>query len=175
MSSRAVQSFGRVVSARQGRNDGALRERLKQLAQDYPRYGCPTLHGMLVTEGRVVNFKRTYRVYCEEGLQVRRKRRKKLNIPRVPMLVPSGVNERWSVDFVSDQPANAVGFVCSTWSMTSRASACCSSSTSRSQASALRTSSSVSPAADIYRRRSSVKTDPSSLQRRCSSGRSGAG
>ncbi len=30
----------------QGRNDGALRERLKQLAQDYPRYGCPTLHGL---------------------------------------------------------------------------------------------------------------------------------
>ena len=57
----------------QGHSDGALRERLKQLAQDYPRYGCPTLHGMLVTEGRVVNFKRTYRVYREEGLQVRRK------------------------------------------------------------------------------------------------------
>jgi putative transposase len=94
----------------QGRNDGALRERLKELAQDYPRYGCPTLHDMLVTEGRVVNFKRTYRVYREEGLQVRRKRRKKLNIPRIPMLVPSDVNERWSVDFVSDQLANGRRF-----------------------------------------------------------------
>jgi putative transposase len=90
----------------QGRNDGALRERLRQLAQDYPRYGCPTLHDMLVAEGRVVNYKRTYRLYREEGLQVRRKRRKRLNIPRIPMLVPSGVNERWSVDFMSDQLAN---------------------------------------------------------------------
>jgi putative transposase len=90
----------------QGRNDGALRERLKELAQAYPRYGCPTLHEMLAAEGRVVNLKRTYRVYREERLQVRRKRRKKLNVPRVPMLVPSGVNERWSVDFVSDQLAN---------------------------------------------------------------------
>lgn len=94
----------------QGRNDGALRERLKELAQDYPRYGCPTLHDLLVTEGRVVNFKRTYRVYREEGLQVRRKRRKKLNIPRIPMPVPSEVNERWSVDFVSDQLANGRRF-----------------------------------------------------------------
>ncbi len=94
----------------QGRNDDALRERLTALAQEYPRYGCPTLHDMLVTEGRVVNLKRTYRLYREEGLQVRRKRRKKLNVPRIPMLVPSAVNERWSVDFVSDQLANGRRF-----------------------------------------------------------------
>jgi putative transposase len=94
----------------QGRNDDALRERLTALAQEYPRYGCPTLHDMLVAEGRVVNLKRTYRVYREEGLQVRRKRRKKLNVPRIPMLVPSAVNERWSVDFVSDQLANGRRF-----------------------------------------------------------------
>jgi putative transposase len=90
----------------QGRKDGALRARLKELAQEYPRYGCPTLHDLLVNEGRVVNIKRTYRLYREEGLQVRRKRRKRLDIPRIPMLVPSAVNERWSVDFVSDQLAN---------------------------------------------------------------------
>jgi putative transposase len=36
---------------------------------------------------------------------VRTKRRKKLTRPRVPMAVPGGVNERWSMDFVSDQLA----------------------------------------------------------------------
>jgi putative transposase len=65
---------------------------------------------MLATEGCVVNFRRTYRVYREEGLQVRRKRRKRLNVPRIPMLVPSAVNERWSIDFVSDQLANGRRF-----------------------------------------------------------------
>jgi putative transposase len=50
----------------QVRDDGSVRERLRQLAQD-SRYGCPTLDGMLATEGRVVNFKRTYRMYREEG------------------------------------------------------------------------------------------------------------
>ena len=35
---------------------------LKQLAEQYPRYGYPTLHDMLNLEGLVVNAKRTYRV-----------------------------------------------------------------------------------------------------------------
>ncbi len=93
-----------------GRSDTELRARLKQLAERYPRYGYPTLHEMLRTEGLVQNPKRTYRIYREEGLQVRRKRRKKLTRPRVPMAVPTRVNERWSVDFVSDQLANGRRF-----------------------------------------------------------------
>jgi len=61
---------------------------------------------MLRLEGLVRNRKRTYRLYREEGLQVRTKRRKKLNRPRIPMIVPDQANERWSMDFVSDQLAN---------------------------------------------------------------------
>jgi putative transposase len=61
---------------------------------------------MLVIEGEVKNHKRTCRIYCEEGLQVRTKKRKKLRRPRVPTLVPDAVNQRWSMDFVSDQLAN---------------------------------------------------------------------
>jgi putative transposase len=45
-----------------GRNDGPLRGRLKALAEQYPRYGYPTLHEMLHTEGLVTNRKRTYRL-----------------------------------------------------------------------------------------------------------------
>lgn len=93
-----------------GRDDGVLRARLKELAERYPRYGYPTLHAMLSAEGLVINRKRTYRVYREEGLQVRTKRRKKLTRPRVPMLVPDRPNMRWSMDFVSDQLANGRRF-----------------------------------------------------------------
>ena len=57
----------------------------------------------LPTEGLVKNHKRTYRIYGEEGLQVRTKKRKKLVRPRVPMVLPTRRNERWSIDFVSDQ------------------------------------------------------------------------
>lgn len=103
-----VVGFSRSAMWRplQGRDDGPLRAELKALAEQYPKYGCPTLHDMLRTEGHVVNHKRTRRLYREEGLQVRTKRRKKLYRPRVPMVVPEGPNERWSVDFVSDQLAN---------------------------------------------------------------------
>ena len=79
-----------------GRDDAQLRDRLKVLAERYPRYGYLTLHEMLKREGRVINRKRTYRLYREEGLQVRTKRRKKLTRPRVPMPVPTQANERWS-------------------------------------------------------------------------------
>ncbi len=93
-----------------GRDDSALRARLKALAEQYPRYGYPTLHDMLRAEGHVINPKRTYRLYREEGLQVRTKRRKKLTRPRVPMPVPNATNQRWSVDFMSDQLANGRRF-----------------------------------------------------------------
>jgi putative transposase len=91
-------------------DDDALRGRLKALAEQYPKYGYPTLHDLLKTEGLVQNRKRTYRLYREEGLQVRTKKRKKLKRPRVPMLVPDRINERWSMDFVSDQLANGRRF-----------------------------------------------------------------
>jgi putative transposase len=85
------------------RDDAVLRERLKVLAALYPRYGYLMLHALLRREGLVTNRKRTYRLYTELGLQVRTKRRKKLVRPRLVMATPSCANERWSLDFVSDQ------------------------------------------------------------------------
>lgn len=107
-----LTGFARSAAWRplQGRKDDVLRVRLKRLAEQYPKYGCPTLHDMLVIEGQVVNHKRTHRIYCEEGLQVRTKRRRKIIRPRVPMAVPDAVNQRWSMDFVSDQLANGRRF-----------------------------------------------------------------
>ena len=93
-----------------GRDDHVLRSRLKVLAERYPRYGYPTLHDMLKIEGHIINPKRTYQIYREEGLQVRAKHRKKLIRPRIPIVVPDAVNQRWSIDFVSDQLANGRRF-----------------------------------------------------------------
>ena len=95
---------------RQDDPDRLLRERLKQVAEQYPRYGYLMLHALLRSEGLVVNRKRTYRLYTELGLQVRTKKRKKLVRPRIPMVVPTRVNERWSLDFVSDQLADGRRF-----------------------------------------------------------------
>lgn len=89
--------------------DNSLRERMKELAEQ-PAYGYLMLHGLLKAEGLVMNKKRTYRIYTEEGLQVRTKKRKKLVRPRQPMEVPTAVNQRWSMDFVSDQLSNGRRF-----------------------------------------------------------------
>jgi putative transposase len=85
------------------RDDSGLQARLLELAADFPRYGCGLLHGLLRSEGLVVNHKRTYRLYRALGLQVRRRRRKKLDRPRVPLAPAQAPRQRWSMDFVSDQ------------------------------------------------------------------------
>lgn len=92
------------------RHDEPVTARLKELAIEYPRYGYLMLHGLLKREGLVKNKKRTYRLYTEQGLQVRTKKRKKLTRPRVVMDAPIAVNQRWSMDFVSDQLANGRRF-----------------------------------------------------------------
>ncbi|GAB1075671.1 MAG: hypothetical protein SAqTSB_18060 [Shewanella algae] len=55
------------------------------------------LHGLLRGEGWVPNRKRTYRLYTEEGLQVRRKKRKKLTRPKQPMEVSTAPKNRVTV------------------------------------------------------------------------------
>lgn len=84
------------------RDDGALRERLRNLAAARPRWGYRRLHVLLRREGARDNWKRVYRVYREEGLSVRRRRRKRIAVPRQPLPLPQVANERWSMDFVHD-------------------------------------------------------------------------
>jgi hypothetical protein len=50
-----------------------------------------------------VNHKRVYRLYRKEGLQVRRRKRKRIGaMEPQPLTIPTRGNERWSMDFVSD-------------------------------------------------------------------------
>lgn len=86
--------------------DRALRERMKQWAIQKPSWGCPILHDMLKAEGLVINHKRSERIYREEKLALKRRRRRKLpSLERVPLEQACGPNQRWSMDFVHDQLA----------------------------------------------------------------------
>lgn len=60
---------------------------------------------MLRREGFAVNHKRTHRIYCEESLQVKRRKRRKraAAAQREAMLIPDFPHQRWSMDFVSDR------------------------------------------------------------------------
>lgn len=61
--------------------NGLLRERLTQLAGQHRRHGYRMLHSRLRIDGWTINVKRTCRIYREEGLMVRKRRRKKLPVP----------------------------------------------------------------------------------------------
>jgi putative transposase len=82
----------------------ALRERMKAIAHERRRFGYRRLHILLRREGHLVNHKRLFRIYREERLMVRRRGgRKRAMGTRAPMLIPVAPNQRWSLDFVSDQ------------------------------------------------------------------------
>jgi putative transposase len=83
--------------------DTAIRERLRELAAERRRFGYRRLGWMLAREGHRLNHKKLYRLYREERLMVRRRRgRKRALGTRAPMVLPSRINQRWSLDFVSD-------------------------------------------------------------------------
>ncbi len=92
-----------------------IRQRIVALAQRHKRYGVGMIHLKLRQEGALVNYKRVERLYQEERLQVRRRKRKKVPIgERQPLLRPSAANEVWSMDFVFDRTADARVLKCLT-------------------------------------------------------------
>ncbi|PUE89252.1 IS3-like element IS1389 family transposase, partial [Xanthomonas citri] len=91
---------------RQDRN-GELRERILALAHRHRRYGVGMIYLKLRQEGRLVNYKRVERLYREQQLQVRHRKRKKVPVgERQPLLRPAQANQVWSMDFVFDRSAD---------------------------------------------------------------------
>ena len=85
------------------RDSRPLRLRIKEIALARPRFGYRRIWVLLRREGWDVNHKLVYRIYKEEGLEVRSKRRKKrASHTRVPLPSPERRNEQWALDFVSD-------------------------------------------------------------------------
>jgi putative transposase len=93
----------------------ALRQRIRDLATERPRWGYRRLHVLLRREGWQINRKRVQRLYREEGLAVRqRKRRRRSEAPPLVREPICGPNERWSMDFVSDTLSSGRRFRCLT-------------------------------------------------------------
>jgi putative transposase len=85
------------------RDQSALRVRLRDLAAVRVRYGYRRLHILLRREGWMINHKRVYRLYREEGLSIRiKRRRKRVSLPRVLPAPARKPQERWSIDFLTD-------------------------------------------------------------------------
>ena len=98
--------IGRSTARYRGRaraDEARLRQRLRELAVERPRFGYRRLHALLQREGVAVNHKRVERLSREEGLAVRKRRRKRAaRDGRGCPTRPAAPNEQWALDFLSD-------------------------------------------------------------------------
>jgi putative transposase len=76
-----------------------------EIAEVRVRYGIERIYILLRREGWRDNFKRIYRIYKEEGLNLRAKRPKRIKTAahRLARMEVSNINQCWSMDFVADQ------------------------------------------------------------------------
>lgn len=80
-----------------------IREEMHKIAEKRRRFGYRRVGILLERKGMIMNEKKLYRIYREEGLSVRRRRgRKRARGSRTPIPAPLRPNQRWSLDFLSD-------------------------------------------------------------------------
>ena len=80
---------------------------MRDLAQKHTRWGSPQLHDVLKREGLVINHKRTERIYNNEKLSLRTKKRKKRPGLRIAMPPAQRANQQWAMDFIEDRTAGS--------------------------------------------------------------------
>ena len=106
-----VQIHRASARYRKRRNDDQpLRQRLRELAAERVRFGYRRLHALLRREKDpageprwVVNHKRIYRLYREEQLAMRRRKRRRFRAEaRIPLQRPTRANQVWTMDFTHD-------------------------------------------------------------------------
>ncbi|WP_085765545.1 IS3 family transposase [Nonlabens spongiae] len=85
------------------KDDNEVVDKLTKLAERYPTKGFDEYYLKIRREGLIWNRKRVLRVYREMNLSLRRKHKKRI-VKRVqqPLGTPGGLNESWSMNFMSD-------------------------------------------------------------------------
>jgi putative transposase len=87
--------------------DRALREALRQLSRDHPRWGYRRAHAQLRQQGWRVNRKAVQRLWREEGLRVpsQRRKRQRLGTSTCPAdrLAAEHPDHVWALDYQFDQ------------------------------------------------------------------------
>lgn len=99
------RSVGRYVTKKNGNEDE--REKIKAVAMERPRFGYRRIHMVLSNRGFKINHKKLYRLYKEMGLKVRRRGSRKRAVGlRLIKMKATGINQVWSLDFMSDRLAD---------------------------------------------------------------------
>lgn len=88
-----------------------LKMRIRDIACARVRYGYKRIHVLLRREGWKINHKKVYRIYCQEGLNLRyRTKRKNISRARLPKIDVTAINQCWAMDFMSDALFNGRRF-----------------------------------------------------------------
>lgn len=96
----SISTLGYKESIKQ---DEPVRSKLLSLIDENKRFGHPRLFVMLKSDMPEVNHKRSHRIYTEAGLQIARRKRKKLGAShRAPPTRAALPNEVWAIDFMFD-------------------------------------------------------------------------
>jgi putative transposase len=102
-----VLEIGRTTYRYEGRREQwvELRMRMREIAQTRVRYGYRMIRVLLNREGWKVGKDLVYRLYKEEGLGLRKRPsgRRRAVVHRQERFKPTGPNQVWAMDFVSDQ------------------------------------------------------------------------
>lgn len=85
------------------RQDSELRQRIHELAREYPRRGYRFIHALLVRAGVTINKKRVRRLWREEGLTIKPKTSRKIRTGASIPMQAEYPNHVWTYDFVFDQ------------------------------------------------------------------------
>ncbi len=100
--SRAVKRYQLIR-----RDDPEVILKIKDISEKRRRFGYRRIFTLLKREGIKMNEKKFRRIYREQKLSLKiRKGRKLRTMPRAPIEIPKSSNQRWSMDFVSDQLSN---------------------------------------------------------------------
>ena len=85
------------------KNDSALQDALTSIIDKHPSIGFWQSFHRLRNRGLPWNHKRVRRVYRQMKLNIRRRAKKRLpERVKQPLVIPSGPNQTWSIDFMSD-------------------------------------------------------------------------
>lgn len=90
------------------RDDRAVTQRIREIAETRIRYGVQRIHILLRREGWLINHKKTHRISCQEGLNLRTKRPRRHVTAghRQERPAVTAADQCWSMDFVADNLFN---------------------------------------------------------------------
>lgn len=109
--SRSMLSYSRRLPLK----DEPIIKAMKHLSAQHPRFGSRRIRILLEREGLVLGKERCRRIWTQAGLQVpRKKKRKIVDVRQSLSLSSQNPNEVWSYDFVHDRCANGQTVKCLT-------------------------------------------------------------